>query len=920
MKEERRRAIMQLFEAAAELPPDQRAALLESSEPEIAQEVRALLSDMDASRDSIAPLAWRPPHEIGRYVVAELLGRGGMGEVWSARDTALDRMVALKFLNAGALGGGSPERLMREAKAVSALNHPNIVTLYEVIESGDRLAIAMELVQGAALRNMTGAALAISDLVRIGRQVAEALAAAHAQNIIHRDIKPENVMVRSDGYVKLLDFGLARRVGAGWKSTDGLAAGTLRYMSPEQARGDRLTAATDVFSLGVVLYELATGRHPFPGDSAYETAHAILTDEPVPAAQINRALPERLVALIHTMLRKDPAIRPAAAEIVRELNESASQGSISGRESVAPPNSSRMRRLPATLVAGTVCIAGLLIFLWTRTARNAGDSTAPNVLPVVTASGFKDYPTLSPDGSQIAFTWNGNNPAGGLDLYVKVIGAGDPLRLTTSPEDDILPSWSPDGRYIAFSRRVEGIDRQAIYIIPALGGAERRITDAGVGISWSPDSETLVLVRRPKPEGSGGLFLYSLKTGAQKDLTEPGAAADSLPAFSPDGRWIAFTRVFAAYAREVFVVPAQGGSARQLTFDKSSTNGAAWTSDSREIIFSSGRLAGHDSLWRIPVSGGTPARIMSGSDNTRFPTISRRGDRLAFSEMSTDSNIYRYEGPGFTDAAAPSALDQPKVMIDSSRPDVSPSFSPDGKRIAFASGRSGSMEIWTCDLQGGRLLQVTSFGGPLTGSPRWSPDGRQIAFRSQPAGTANIFVVSADGGPVRQLTSQQHWDDMPAWSVDGTWIYFISNRSGDPQVWKLEAAGGTAVQVTKTGAFDALPSPDGRLLYFTKSDKGIWSMPVEGGTEQPVPGLEHAGGTRSWGVVPQGIYFAPDREEHPAVQFYSFQTRKISRLTTLNQRVYARQPSIALAPDGRTFLFARVDRDTSDLMLIDGFH
>src|ERR1700691_4593446 len=261
-----------------------------------------------------------PGQRVGRYVTVARIGRGGMGEVWSAQDTDLDRLVALKFLTSETFAGLDPQQITREAKAASALNHHGIVTIHEVVQSGSTAALVMELVEGKPLREVCGKPMPIPDVLDIILQIAEALAAAHAGGVIHGDIKPENILLRPDHYVKLLDFGLARKVTTQTIALGSSPAlGTLRYMSPEQARAEPLSPASDVFSLGLVLYELLAGRHAFPASSPLDTAQGILEKEAVAPSSVNPHVPARLDLLIRTMLAKEPSARPAAVEVVRTL-------------------------------------------------------------------------------------------------------------------------------------------------------------------------------------------------------------------------------------------------------------------------------------------------------------------------------------------------------------------------------------------------------------------------------------------------------------------------------------------------------------------------------------------------------------------------------------------------------------------------
>jgi len=432
-----------------------------------------------------------------------------------------------------------------------------------------------------------------------------------------------------------------------------------------------------------------------------------------------------------------------------------------------------------------------------------------------------------------------------------------------------------------------------------------------------------VLAMAGLPGESGGIFLLSFKTGERRQLTSPHSYFDSLPVFSPDGRWVAFTRDFGFSAREIFVIAAHGGTAKQLTFDREPTYGATWTADSREIVFASNRGIGGESLWRVAAKGGAPVRLSATLQGGFYPSISRQGNRLVYTESFKDTNIYAYEGPGFGSQPVPGRFGGWKGLILSSRRDDSPNISPGGERIAFASKRTGNEEIWGCDRNGGRLVQLTSFKGPGTGTPRWSPDGRWIAFDSLAAGNPNIYVIDANGGAPRRLTTGHSGNFMPSWSPDGNWLYFKSDRSGSDQLWKIRVAGGVPTQLTHGGASEGFASPDGKLVYFTKRDWGaIWTVPVDGGPEKPLPALERFDKIfRSWGITHQGIYFI-SREDapHQTIRFFSFATRQIASLVMLDKEPIWDYPDVALSRDGRRLLSACLDQEVNDLMLIENFH
>ena len=325
------------------MSPQERRAFAQSAsdDPEVLRLVLELIGQVEVELPADEDTASQRESELkagarfGRYEILEKLGRGGMGQVYSARDTELGRLVALKLLAPDvAVTPKAVERLIREAKAASALNHPNIVTVYEVIREGANLAVAMELVEGKALRNYCGQPQPARQMIHWGQQIAKALAATHKVGLVHMDIKPENVMVRTDGFVKLLDFGLARQTlsqGTGTQTNiSGMLAGTFNYMSPEQTRGEAVSGASDVFSLGIVLYELATGTHPFRADSAIDTAQAIAHRDPKPPHALKRSISPALNALLLSMLAKDPNRRPTATDADRRLGRSTPRKSNPG--------------------------------------------------------------------------------------------------------------------------------------------------------------------------------------------------------------------------------------------------------------------------------------------------------------------------------------------------------------------------------------------------------------------------------------------------------------------------------------------------------------------------------------------------------------------------------------------------------------
>lgn len=955
MSSERWKRIEQVYYSVIASPAS-RAAILEQLCPEdaeIRRQVESLLNAREQAgsflsqaelEDQIVGLFGESRligQTLGHYEIVSMIGAGAMGEVYLARDTRLAREVALKVLPARfTLDALRVTRFLREAKAASALNHPNIITIYDVDEIGETWFMIAEFVDGVTLRQRfaTGG-MDVTEALDMAIQCARALRAAHGAGIVHRDIKPENIMLRPDGVVKIVDFGLARMAESGTKGADvtqaGAVIGTPRYMSPEQARGEKLDPRTDIFSLGAVLYEAVTGRPAFSGATTAEVFAALLGSTPCPASECMTGIPARLNTVLSKALRKDPGaryqtIREFQADL-EDLKEHPETRAVT-LPKVQQVSRFRGRRwiAPALVIAAAFAIILLAAIAFERMARSRNQADAPplSVVPLTSFQGYKDFTSISPDGSQVAFSWNGGAGGSGgkpvRNIYIKKIGPHEPYRLTFASQDERLPVWSPDGHYIAFCRALilePAATRYAILIVPSSGGQERKIAEGGMGVSWAPDGRTLAIAGEPAK--SSGISLLSIETGARREITHPHAYFDTLPVFSPDGKWIAFTRNFGFSAREIFVVSANGGAEKQLTFDRQPTYGAAWTADSREIVFASNRGRGGESLWRVPAKGGVPRRVSATLEGSFYPSISRQGNQLAYTQSFKDTNVYAFEGPGFNDKrTAPGYFLERKLLINSSHRDDSPSISPQGDRIAFVSKRTGNEEIWACDRSGGSPTQLTFFNGPNTGTPRWSPDGHWIAFDSLAAGNSNIYIISAQGGSPRQLTTGPGSNFMPSWSPGGNWIYFKSDRSGTDQIWKIAAQGGKAVQVTRSGASEAFASRDGTLVYFRKRSWGaIWTVPANGGPEKPLRGLEGYDRIfRSWGILDEGIYFM-SREDtpHQNVRFYSFATGRVTTIATLNRDPIWDYPDVALSNDGQLLLAACLDQEVNDLMLIENF-
>jgi len=962
MTPERWEQIGELYERARELDPDERAIFLDracAGDDELRGEVESLIDVQSSISDFIEAPALKDAAELltaetpgllvgkqlGHYRILSFIGAGGMGEVYAAQDSRLGRKVAIKLLPSGV--ARSEDRLRRfaqEARVVGAINHPNILTIHDVGTHQDAPYIVSELLEGETLRErLKRGPLTPLRAVETALQIARGLTAAHERGIVHRDLKPENLFITNDERIKVLDFGLAKLmqpIGAEsngqefsvFRSTPGMVMGTVGYMAPEQLRGEEADHRADIFAFGVILYEMLAGERPFKADSAAGTMAAILEREaPQLPGSSGDQLPE-LERIIRRCLEKRPENRFQSAgdlgfalEGLTSRNLSASwriqsDGIASGRlEDGMPTVPLHFRRGGMGWMgwAGWIVAAVLLISTIGLTIAYFRRPTAVSrIVPFTSFPGIKSSPVFSPDGNQIAFFWDGGEVEE-PGIFVKLIDSGMPLRIATLPGGSwgggLSLVWSPDGRQIAFSRRgAEG----GIFAIPALGGPERKLTDLAGSFTWSPDGKALAVASTAAPQTPFSIFMVSIETGEKRRLTNPlaGSFGDVSPSFSPDGETLAFIRSPNFLVGDIHLIRISNGEPVRLTSDNLQLEeGLAWTADGREIIYSSPR-GGLPSLWRIPVHGGNPKRLIGIGEYAFNPSTSRPGGRMAYVYRRIDRNIWRIPGPG-----SPSGDSGPVKLIASTRDDLSPQYSPDGKRIVFVSDRTGSREIWVSDSDGQNAVQLTDFGGSHTGTPRWSPDGSLIAFDSRPEGQSEIYLISPQGGRPRRLTTENSDDVLPSWSHDGQWVYFASNRGGNWQVWKKPAGGGQAVQITKNGGYQALESSDGRYLYFVKREPGIWRKDVRAGEETLV--LEQAR-YGQWALLKDGICFigSQDSQRH-SIEFFNFASGKVSQLTSLRKTTNTSGgPNLAASADGRWILYWQADQIDNDIMLVENFH
>ena len=571
------------------------------------------------------------------------------------------------------------------------------------------------------------------------------------------------------------------------------------------------------------------------------------------------------------------------------------------------------------LLIGIACWATALVLrIGGRPAVSQAKST-----PLTSYPGSEIEPAFSPEGTRVAFAWDGAHEDK-FNIYVKLIGQGDPMQLTTASASDRSPAWSPDGRWIAFLRELNERE-SAVMLVPAMGGAEIEVTRvplAWIGtwavpgryLTWAADSKSLFVIASESQEPGQPYDILNVSIDSRQRRTVAVGAGATMGtgalSVSPDGRMLAFTRTAGYQPRELFLLPLSGSSMPQETRIVV-RNGPAdrpcaldWTPDGKHILFS----ACGGGLWRQSVVGSAKPEFLAGvGSNSRDIAVARNGHRLVYSEGGQDENIWRMGIRGER------AL-RPTRFISSTRTEINMAFSPSGQQIAFESDRSGTEEIWICNSEGSHPVQLTAFGNGYSGSPQWSPDGRTIAFdRADADGYFGIYLVSAQGGNPTRLVNHKSNNVVPTWSRDGDWIYFNSDRTGRLEVWKMSSRGGPQVQVTQNGGGAAQESPDGSEIYY-RSGVGqtgpLWMMPIHGGKETKV--LESVY-QRNYAVTPLGIYYIDGGGKAANIRYFSFATRRDTKLTSL----FARCPGFAVSPDRRWLLFAQVDVMASDLMLVE---
>lgn len=887
MTPERWQQVKEIFNSAIKYLPEHRGGFLSqacSGDEDLRSEVESLITSHEKEGSFIDEPAYyaaaellanekselRSGYLIGNYEVLSFISRGGMGEVYLAQDKRLSRKVALKLLpDAFTKDNDRLRRFEQEARAASALNHPNIITIYEIFQTSSTHVIATEYVEGETLRQrLARSSLSLTEALNIAIQIADALAAAHKAGIIHRDIKPENVMLRPDGYVKILDFGLAKlsedttatiaaeaptiqvRTGSGF------VLGTAGYMSPEQARGLAVDNRSDIFSLGAVMYEMLARRKPFEGETPSDTLAAILKSEPTPLQHIVPQLPAELVRIVNKSLRKD---REERYQVVKDLwldlkalkqelefqakldrslpseNGDGLTATIDRAQSTAAearPESSDTRSAINTIteslsleikrhkfgtavaLAIVLAVTGLGAFgIYKLINRKPEVGAFQNIhLARLTNSGDVIDATISPDGKYIVYVRSDRNVQ---SLWIRQAStANDKVIVPAAAVGYFGMSFSPDGSEIYYVIK-SNLDAGALYRVPTLGGPPVKILEKIDGpVSFSPDGKRFVLVRGNYPNAGESALVIANADGSNEQTLVVKRRPDVFspifftgPSWSPDGKLIAASVMTSSRLCNVLTFPLEGGSEQVVTREPwPFAARVQWLRDMSGLLVVAGDAPGAAQQWFLSYPGGEKRRVTNDLSGYRAIALTADGQKLA--TIAGEGLVNVWVAP---DGEAENAVRLPTGNVGFyGTGGNNLAWTPD-HRIVYSSNEGGRADIWIANSDGSERKQLTTNGGVF---PSVASDGRYIVFVSARQGGRAIWRINIEGSNPTRLTKGPS-DSVPVVTPDGKWVLYISTDGPQPTLWKVSIDGGSAVQVTDQVASSAVISPDGKLLAYT---------------------------------------------------------------------------------------------------------
>lgn len=869
---------------------------------------------------------------ISHYKILEKLGEGGMGVVYKAQDTELEREVAIKFLpHHIAVNADERARFKVEAKAAASLNHNNIATIHNIEEVDDEIFIVMEYIDGKELGDLVEARgpLSLHEVLEYSVQIAKGLQTAHEKGIVHRDIKSANIMLTEKGDVKIMDFGLAKVRGGPKLTKEQSTLGTASYMSPEQTRGEQVDHRSDIFSFGVLLFEMLSGQLPFMGDYDQAVIYSIINEEPESLTGLRSGIPTELEQIVNKCLEKDASVRyPSANDLIVDLSklkrESETKEYISkSTEVTSKPKSERPKYVvPATIFVTIIILILGYIIIGPKPGNNIPRLINPRQL--TSGIGVETNVTWSPDSKLLAYrAWSGGF---NFDIWILQLGVGQPVNRTKDFNGfDDNPSWSPDGTRIAFFSSRDG---GGYYIMPAVGGRPRLLQSGGSSLRqvfWSNDGSSISIARHINSDNV--MELTSLESGESQNIPMPGKYSERLDiSASSDGRFFAYVDANGdnAEVTRIWTVRVSDSLAFPMTEGSFNARSPTWSQDSKTLYFVSNR-GGSSDLWQLPISkegkpDGVPVPLTAGI-GMQQAVFSPDGRKLAYSKGRSVANIWRIKIPKEGDASAKWG-DAEQITFDNALIEFM-NISPDRKLLAFSSDRSGNQDIWTIPIEGGEPHQLTTDPTP-DWHPSWSPDGQQIVFYAFRSGNRDIWVMPASGGNARQLTDHEKVDYLPFWTPDGKRINFISERNGDRDIWQVDADGSDLTPLTSGSNLDYDPtwSPDGsKLGFYSTRDPdyrlGIWYLPADGGDAERLirSDVTFTGRYFCWSPNGDKVYVKVIDQGKPSLIAISIADGSIRHLADLSGR-YGSFGAGYLETDGE-YLYFNWYQPTGDIWMMD---
>ena len=871
-----------------------------------------------------------------------------MGDVFLAQDTRLNRPVALKFLSSNLADESARRRFQQEAKMASALNHPHILTVHEAGELDGRQYLVTEFIDGGTLKDWaTNEKPTWRQIVDLLTGVADGLAAAHTAGILHRDIKPANILVAKNGYAKLADFGLAKLAEQPALATDatrtltaghtraGVVLGTIAYMSPEQAAGKPLDARSDMFSFGVVLFELLAGRRPFAGDSDVELLSAIIHTSPAP---LGDDIPLALRMVVDKALEQDPAERyQTMRDMVVDLRRLARRktGEYQAMTGSGRTHATRRRVWPWMVAVMLALAAGVASGRWLLVRPAVATPTDVQLQRITDFVGMEEHPAVSPDGKTVAFIAPVN---GRQQVWVRLLAGGAPLQITHDDADHQHPRWAPDSSsLIYFSGAAKEGDSGTLWEVSALGGTPRRIASSQGEGDISHDGRRIATFRI-QDDRTVLAILERDGSKVQQVKQLPALAEFGNPRWSPDDRWIAFVgAIEIAFNRAVYVIDAASDEEPSAVANAQNIQGLAWLPDSLGLVYASsaGSTMTYPPVFNLRAvsRAGGPERQLTFGDVSYVQPDIVAASKLFASRVRMQSDIWRFPVAG---TPADNVKNGERITHQTGQVQT-PSASPDGKEVVYLSDTGGHVNVWVTKVDGSSTRQITFERDPamVIGIPVWSPAGDRIAIIQSRAGTniagaiggaswGSEWLINPDGSGLREVVPR---GAAAAWSGDGRWLYYYTSASASQTstcIEKIPIDGGPAVLVQcECGKHGGRLQRIGDLLLPAREYAGRNTEGAAGKRFGPT--------VRPWRrsripFVPQGYVLSPDDrwltmplKDAGTTNIWAFPTDggPARQLTDFGQRPILIARQVSWSPDGK-FVYAAVVETDADIVLLDG--